>query len=113
MSGWKSFQDLKPVVLTKTKSHNSTNTSVINKSNIHINKPNIDDDNDAHRIIKYSKEQINIIVEARNALGLTQIQLAQKIHPSLKSNFITDIENGTSAFNKKTFNTIKRVLKIK
>lgn len=36
MSEWKSFQDLKPVVLTKTKSYNSTNTSAINKSNIHI-----------------------------------------------------------------------------
>jgi len=111
--GWKSFQDLKPVVLTKSKANNSNNTSVINKSNIHINKPKIEDDDEAHRIIKYSQDQIEIIKGGRNALGLTQKELAHKISTSLKCDFITDIENGKSQFNQKTFNTIKRILKIK
>jgi ribosome-binding protein aMBF1 (putative translation factor) len=110
---WKVYQDFKPVVLTKTKTHNNTSTSTINKSNIHINKPTINDDNEAHRIIKYSQEQIDIIREGRNALGLTQKQLAQKISTSLNSDFITNIENGKSQFNQKTFNTIKRILGIK
>jgi ribosome-binding protein aMBF1 (putative translation factor) len=111
--GWKSFQDLKPVILTKSKANNSNNTSVINKSNIHINKPKIEDDDEAHRIIKYSQDQIEIIKGGRNALGLTQKELAHKISTSLKGDFITDIENGKSQFNQKTFNTIKRILKIK
>jgi ribosome-binding protein aMBF1 (putative translation factor) len=110
---WKVYQDFKPVVLTKTKTHNNNSTSTINKSNIHINKPNIEDDNEAHRIIKYSQEQINIIKGGRTALGLTQKQLAQKISSSLNSDFITNIENGKSEFNQKTFNTIKRILGIK
>jgi ribosome-binding protein aMBF1 (putative translation factor) len=110
---WKVYQDFKPVVLTKTKTHNNNSTSTINKSNIHINKPNIEDDNEAHRIIKYSQEQIDIIKGGRTALGLTQKQLAQKISSSLNNDFITNIENGKTEFNQKTFNTIKRILGIK
>ncbi len=73
----------------------------------------IEDDDEAHRIIKYSQDQIEIIKGGRNALGLTQKELAHKISTSLKGDFITDIENGKSQFNQKTFNTIKRILKIK
>ena len=112
MSYKTNFQDWEPVVLTKTKSHKSNNVSATSKSNIHINKPKIEDDNEAHRIIKYTPEQRKMIIEARNALGLSQLQLAQRIHNSLNGGFITNIENGTTAYNKKTFNTIKRKLNI-
>jgi hypothetical protein len=57
-SYWKVYQDFKPVVLTKTKTHNNNSTSTINKSNIHINKPNIEDDNEVHRIITYIRRPI-------------------------------------------------------
>lgn len=113
MSYKANFQDWEPVVLSKTKSHKSNNTSTINKSNIHINKPKIEDDNEAHRIIKYTIDQRKLISEARQALGLSQKALAEKIHNSLNQDFIINIENGTTKFDQKTFNTIKRNLNIK
>jgi hypothetical protein len=39
--------------------------------------------------------------------------LAMKISPSLKHDFITNIENGKTQFDKKTYNTICRKLNIK
>lgn len=107
---WRNYQDLKPVVLTKSKSTSTSNFK--SKSNIHINKVNIEDDNEAHRINKYTKEQCNMIITARNTLNLTQEQLAKKINCSLPKSFIENIENGKSPYNEKTFNTIKRILHI-
>ena len=112
MSHRTNFQDWEPVVLTKTKSHTSKNVSATSKSNIHISKPKIEDDNEAHRIKKYSADQIKLISGKRNALGLSHIQLAQKVHVSLKGSFIANIENGSAAFDEKTYNTIKRKLGI-
>jgi ribosome-binding protein aMBF1 (putative translation factor) len=109
--GWKSFQDLKPVVLTKSKANNSNNTSVINKSNIHINKPKIEDDDEAHRIIKYSQDQIEIIKGGRNALCLTQKELAQKCNLDVK--IINDIEKGGCPYNAQQINIIARILNTK
>jgi ribosome-binding protein aMBF1 (putative translation factor) len=109
---WKVYQDYKPVVLTKSNKPKS-NISNINKTSIHIKKPDIIDDDEAHRIITYTPEQIKIIVEARNALGLTQKELAQKIHPTITEDFIRNIENGKSKFIKQNYNKILRVLKIK
>lgn len=108
---WRDYQDFKPVVLTKSKSSNS-NSNSNSKLNIHITKVNIHDDNEAHRITKYTKEQCNMIINARNTLNLTQEQLAKKINCSLPKSFIENIENGKSPYNEKTFNTIKRILHI-
>jgi ribosome-binding protein aMBF1 (putative translation factor) len=108
---WKNYQDLNPVVLTKSKSvSKSTNTA--SKSNIHINKVIIEDDNEAHRIITYTKDQCNNIIAARNKLGLTQEQLAKKVNCSLPKSFIVNIENGTTKYNQQTYNTLKRILNI-
>jgi ribosome-binding protein aMBF1 (putative translation factor) len=111
MSVWKSFQDLEPVVLKKSSSIN-VNSNNKSKSNIHI-KNNTDDDNELPTIIKYSHEQLSIIRDARIAKGLTQQQLTKLINPTLNTNFITNIENGKSNYDKKTYNTILRTLNIK
>lgn len=109
MSFRTNFQDWEPVVLTKHKTKNFNNNK--SKSNIHINNPKIEDDNEAHRIIKYTQEQKDLIINARNSLGLTQKELAQKF--SLNENFIKNIENGKTPFNQQTFNKIKSKLGIK
>ena len=109
-SYWKNYQDFTPVVLTKSKSVSKLTTE--SKSNIHINKVNIEDDNEAHRIITYTKEQCKNIIAARNKFGLTQEQLAKKVNCSLPKSFIVNIENGTAQYNEKTYNTLKRILNI-
>jgi ribosome-binding protein aMBF1 (putative translation factor) len=108
MTEWKSFQDFKPVVLRKSLSTNSNSKS---KSNIHI-KNEIKDDDELPKIAKYSHEQIGTIRDARIAKGLTQQQLTKLINPILDSNFITNIENGKTNFDNKTYNTILRKLNI-
>lgn len=108
---WKNYQDFTPVVLTKSKSETKSNNTA-SKTNIHINKINIEDDNEAHRIITYTKEQCKNIIAARNKLGLTQEQLAKKVNCSLPKSFIENIENGKSQYNQKTYNTLKRILNI-
>lgn len=110
MTEWKSFQDFNPVVLRKSLSTNN-NTNFKSKSNIHI-KNNINDDDELPKIAKYSHEQIAIIRDARIAKGLTQQQLTKLINSTLDSNFITNIENGKTNFDNKTYNTILRTLNI-
>lgn len=108
---WKSFQDFKPVILKKSSSlKNISNNKSI--TNIHI-KTNINDNDELPTIVKYSYEQIAIIRDARIAKGLSQQELTKLISPMLESNFITNIENGKTNFDNKTYNTILRKLNIK
>ncbi len=108
---WRNYQDFEPVVLTKTKSNNN-HINNKSKTNIHINKPEINEDGDV--IIKYyTQEQRNIIISARNAKNLSRKELAAKISNTLNEKFIEDIENGKAQFHQKTFNKIKSVLGIK
>jgi ribosome-binding protein aMBF1 (putative translation factor) len=112
--GFINYQDFKPVVLTKTKTYNNSNQK--SNTNIHIkHKSEFDtnDDNERPTLQYYSSEQISIIKGAREALGLSQKDLAMRISPSLKHDFITNIENGKTQFDKKTFNTICRKLNVK
>jgi ribosome-binding protein aMBF1 (putative translation factor) len=110
---WKSFQDLAPVVLTKNTSAIKS-SNIKSKSNIHIKSNNNNDNDDEIKpIIYYSSEQINNIRTARQALNLTQTQLANKISNTLKADFITNIENGKTQFDQKTYRTICRALNIK
>ena len=111
-SEFKSFQDFEPVILKKKTSTNS-HYNQKSKSNIHINinNTNINDD-DIVPIVKYSTEQIAKIREARNALGLTQQELTNKISSSLPKDFISKIEAGITKFDNKTYNTILRKLNI-
>ena len=108
---WKSFQDLAPVVLKKTNNNNKP-ANIKSKSNIHIKTTNNDND-EIKPIIYYSIEQINTIKYAREALKLTQNELAKKISPTLKQDFITNIESGKTPFDNKTYRTICRCLNIK
>jgi len=108
---YKSFQDFEPVVLTKRNNNSSSNNNK-SKSNIHINSKNNIDTDDIITIPKYTTEQINTIRDARTAQNLTQKQLANKISSTLADDFITNIENGKTSFNAKTYNTILRTLKI-
>ena len=107
---WKNYYDDKPVVLKKSKTINTT--PVKSKSNIHVKKTD-DNDDDIKPIVYYNTEQIETIKNGRTILNLTQSELAKKISPSLKSDFITNIENGKTPFDKKTYNTICRTLRIK
>jgi len=112
---FKVYQDFEPVVLTKSKTAYINNNQK-SKTNIHINSKNkfdTDDDSERPTLKFYTPEQINIIREGRKALGLDQKELAMKISPSLKHDFITNIENGKTQFDQKTFNTICRKLNIK
>ena len=81
------------------------------KSNIHI-KNTINENDELPTITKYSYEQIAIISNARIAKGLSQQQLAKLISPTLGPNFITNIENGQTNFDSRTYNTILRKLNI-
>ena len=108
MTEWKSFQDFKPVVLTKNKQ--KANVDINAKTNIHIKK--VDDTDELPKVLKYSQEQIDIIRNARTAKGLTQPQLSKLISPNIKSDFITNIENGKTPFDNRTYNTILRKLNV-
>jgi ribosome-binding protein aMBF1 (putative translation factor) len=110
MSGayFKSFQDLKPVVLTKNKPAKINDAS---KSSFHIlNKKDTDE---IKPIIYYTHAQKETIKIGRNALGLNQVELARKISTSLPKDFITKIENGNIEYNAMTYKTILRNLNIK
>lgn len=106
---FKSFQDLKPIVLTKSKNNMTSNTA--SNTSFHISK--IVDTDDITPIIYYTQQQIDIIRGGRNALKLTQVELTKKINSSLPNDFIAKIENGTSKFDAKTYKTILRTLNIK
>jgi ribosome-binding protein aMBF1 (putative translation factor) len=113
--GFINYQDFKPVVLTKPKINNNNQNQKSN-TNIHIKNKNefdTNDDDERPTLKYYTPEQRKIIKEGREALGLSQKDLATKISSSLKHDFITNIENGTTQFDKKTFNTICRKLNIK
>jgi ribosome-binding protein aMBF1 (putative translation factor) len=115
-SGFINYQDFKPVVLTKPKTFNNGGGTPKSNTNIHIKAKNefdTNDDTERPTLQYYSSEQINIIKTGREALGLSQKDLAMKISPSLKHDFITNIENGKTQFDKKTYNTICRKLNIK
>lgn len=113
MSGnnyYRVYQDFEPVILTKRKS--SSAVSMKSKSNIHIDHK-IDDSDDIKPIIYYSKEQINIIQQARAAKNLKQVDLAKMISPVLPATFISKIESGETPFDAKTYKKILTVLGIK
>lgn len=107
---FKSFQDLKPVILTKSHKNNTHECSN-SKASFHVSK--IVDSDDITPINYYTQQQIDIIKGGRNALRLTQVELTRKISSSLPTDFIAKIENGSSKFDTKTYKTILRVLNIK
>ena len=113
--GFINFQDFKPIILTKPKiNHNNQNQK--SNANIHIKHKNefdTNDDDERPTLKYYTPEQRKIIKEGREALALSQKDLATKISSSLKQDFITNIENGKTQFDQKTFNTICRKLNIK
>lgn len=114
-SGYKSFQDLKPVVLINNqnkKKNNNITTKTKSSSNIHIHKPVIDEDGEMPKATYYTKEQRDAIIFARNAQNLTQLQLAQKIYCGLKADYICDIENGKTPYNQTAYRKICKVLRI-
>jgi len=114
--GFIDYQDFKPVVLTKPKSYNGNGGNPKSNTNIHIKPKNefdTNDDSERPTLQYYSPEQISNIKIAREALKLSQKDLAMKISPSLKHDFITNIENGKTQFDKRTYNTICRKLNIK
>jgi ribosome-binding protein aMBF1 (putative translation factor) len=114
-SGYKSFQDLTPVILINNNNKKKTSTLTKSKSssNVHIYKPVLDEEGEMPKAVYYTKEQRDAIIDARNAQNLSQLQLAQKIRNDLKASYITDIENGKTRFNQMAYKRICQVLKIK
>ena len=96
------YQDWTPVVLTKNKQK-------ITKQN-KDNKPEIIED-DIPKLNKITKGYSLAIINGRNALNLTQKQLAQKLY--IKDNIIKEYENGNVIdFNLKLYKIILKNLNI-
>jgi ribosome-binding protein aMBF1 (putative translation factor) len=96
------YQDWIPVVLTKNKQKINTQTKQ--------NKPEIIED-DIPKLNKITKEYSLAIINGRNALNLTQKQLAQKL--CIKDNIIKEYENGNVInFNLKLYKIILKNLNI-
>lgn len=97
------YQDWTPVVLTKNKQKVTTQ----NKNS----KPEIIEEDDIPKLNKISKEYSLAIINGRNALNLTQKQLAQKL--CIKDNIIKEYENGNVInFNLKLYKIILKNLHI-
>ena len=109
MNNYKSWQDLKPVVLTKKKSQSYVSQQ--SKSNIHIDIKK--DSDEIKPIIYYPQDKIIIIKQAREAANLTQKELSKKISAVIPDDFINKIEGGKYPYDNKTYNKICRVLNIK
>lgn len=101
-----SYQDWEPVVFNKTikKSTNTFNPAGT-KEFIELNQ------DDIPKINYVSKEQSQVIIEARNLKKLTQKELAQLCN--LDISIIKNYETQKCPFNKQIYNKILRVLNIK
>lgn len=94
------FQDWEPVVLRKQTKKIQYNN---NKSKI------IEDDGEMPEPIqKYPVELITALKSARQAKGITQIELAKKLN--IPSSIINDIENNKSPYNRTIYSKLMKTL---
>jgi ribosome-binding protein aMBF1 (putative translation factor) len=112
-NGWRSFQDLEPVVLKKNTNVART-SSIKSKTHIHLSKtPDVDEYGETSKAVHYTQKQIDSIITARQSKNLNQVQLAKLIMPNLNGDYIKNIENGKTPFNHVAYNRICKVLNIK
>jgi hypothetical protein len=107
-SGFKSFQDLKPVVLIKRKPVNSA-ANQKSKSNIHIDNKKDLDNEEIPKTVYYTNEQLNHIKDLRVLAGLNQEEASMKIG-GVGKDFFNKIEANKLQFNQRTYNSIVSIL---
>ena len=115
-------QDWTPVVIGHSKKQSSNYSNRSNhsnqpQSNKPPNKPSkqiqaaLDNDGMPNRIEKIDKKISQNIQNARNALGISRKELAQKINE--KETLVAEYENGTAIPSAGILNKIDKVLKTK
>lgn len=115
-------QDWTPVVIGHSKKQSSNYSNRSNHSNHsnqlkQSNKPSkqiqaaLDNDGMPNRIEKIDKKISQNIQNARNALGISRKELAQKINE--KETLVAEYENGTAIPSASILNKIDKVLKTK
>lgn len=112
-----SFQDWEPVVFRKTNKEIQKSRSLLKTNRVSLPKNSSSKvsqallNDDVPKLKKFSKETINIIVEKRKELKLSQKELAQKINLPVKT--ISDFEMNRKTYNHQLLNKLKKGLNIK